>query len=154
MPILRGESWLALDRLLQELIKESFTSIKNQHKSALIHIMNRLNYFRQLSVDLLTMAIKIIDAFDFSEHSLNFNNNLLEFFESILAQGAETDHLKAVLADRFFYKLLRMLTLLNTVDEEIVRDYRNRCVAINYRLLTFGRERCVAMGWGASGVMR
>jgi hypothetical protein len=100
------------------------------------------------------MAIKIIDAFDFSEHSLNFNNNLLEFFESILAQGAETDHLKAVLADRFFYKLLRMLTLLNTVDEEIVRDYRNRCVAITYRLLTFGRERCVAMGWGASGVMR
>jgi hypothetical protein len=128
-----------LDRLLQQLIKESFTSIKNQHKSAFIHIMNRLNYFRQLSVDLLTMAIKIIDAFDFSEHSLTFNNNLLESFQSILAQGAETDHLKAVLADRFFYKTLRMLTLLKIVDDEIMQNYRSRCVAIAYRLLTFGR---------------
>ena len=101
--------------------------------------MNRLNYFRQLSVDLLTMAIKIIDAFDFSEHSLTFNNNLLESFQSILAQGAETDHLKAVLADRFFYKTLRMLTLLKIVDDEIMQNYRSRCVAIAYRLLTFGR---------------
>jgi hypothetical protein len=80
-------------------------------------IISKLNYFGQLTPDLLSLAIKTADAFDLSEHSLNFNNSLLEFFQTILAQGAEADQLKAVLADRFFYKLLRMLTLLNMVDE-------------------------------------
>jgi hypothetical protein len=59
-----------------------------------------------------------------------------------------------MLADRLFYKLLRMLTLLNISEEETTREYRNRCVSIAYRLFAFSKERCLVMGWGASGVMR
>jgi hypothetical protein len=154
MPILRSESWLGFDRLLQQLIRESLGFIKWQYRHALVLILGRLNYFGQLTPDLLALAIKTADAFDFSEPSLNYNHSLLEFLQSILAQGAEGDQLKAVLCDRLFYKLMRMLTLLNMVDEENVREYRSRCVAIAYRLLAFGKERCLAMGWGASGVMR
>jgi hypothetical protein len=94
MPILRSESWLALDRLLQQLIRESFTIIKNQHKNALIPIFAKLNYFGQLSGELAILAVKTMDSFDLSEHSLNFNNSLLEFFQCLLSQNSESDYLK------------------------------------------------------------
>lgn len=88
MPILRSESWLGFDRLLQQLIRESLNFIKWQHRRAIVLILGRLNYFGQLTADLLALAIKTADAFDFSEHSLYYNNSLLDFFQSILAQGA------------------------------------------------------------------
>lgn len=66
MPILRSESWLSLDRLLQQIIRESFSAIKVQHRSPLALIIAKLNYFGQLSADLLALAIKTIDAFDLS----------------------------------------------------------------------------------------
>lgn len=139
MPILRSESWLGLDQLLQQLISESLNFIKWQHRQALVLILGRFNYFGQLTPELLSLTIKTADAFDFSEPSLNYNHSLLEFFQSILAQGSEGDHLKAILYDRLFYKLMRMLTLLNMVEEENLREYRSRCVAIAYRLLDFGK---------------
>jgi hypothetical protein len=80
--------------LLQQLIRDSFSMIKTQHRSSLIPILAKLNYFGQLSTDLLTLAIKTLDCFDYSENSLNYNNNLLEFFQCVLAQGTESDHLK------------------------------------------------------------
>lgn len=52
----------------------------------------------------------------------------------MLSQPSESNYLKELLADKFFYKLLRMLTLLNLLDEETMREYRQRCVAIAYRL--------------------
>ncbi len=145
---------MGFDRLLQQLIRESLGFIKWHYRHAIVLILGRLNYFGQLTPDLLALAIKTADAFDFSEPSLNYNHSLLEFFQSILAQGSEGDQLKGVLCDRLFYKLMRMLTLLNMVDEENVREYRRRCVAIAYRLVSFGKERCLALGWGAFGVMR
>lgn len=102
-------------------------------------ILGKLNFFGQLDPNLLAATLSAADAFDFSEPSLNFNNGLLEFCQALLAQGAEADPLKAVLADRLFYKLLRMLTLLNALEDETMREYRQRCVAIAYRLLAFGK---------------
>jgi hypothetical protein len=66
MPILRSESWLGFDRLLQQLIKESLNFIKWQHRQALVPILGRVNYFGQLTPDLLALVIKTVDAFDFS----------------------------------------------------------------------------------------
>jgi|688.fasta_scaffold1533777_1 hypothetical protein len=66
MPILRNESWVGLDRLLQQLLKDSLNLIKPIHRGSIISILAKLNYFGQLSGDLLVLAIKIIDAFDLS----------------------------------------------------------------------------------------
>jgi hypothetical protein len=125
-----------------------------KHKSAFVPILAKMNYFGQLSGELMVLAIKTVDSFDLSEHTLNFNNNLLEFFQCILSQSSESNYLKEILAEKFFYKMLRMLTLLNLVDEETMREYKNRCVSIAYRLFEFSKDRCLAMGWGATGVMR
>ena len=58
------------------------------------------------------------------------------------------------MADKLFYKLLRMLALLNLIDEETVRDYRSRCINLAYKLFEFSKERCMTIGWGAAGAMR
>lgn len=129
--------------------------IKQKHRMALVSIIAKLNYFGQLSGELMVLILKTIDLFDLSQQSLNYNNNLLEFIQSILCQQqSENSYLKQILAQNFFYKLLRMLTLLNLVSEETMREYKNRCISIAYRLFQLSKSRCMAMGWAAAGIMR
>ena len=51
--------------------------LKQQHRIALVPIVAKLNYFGQLSGELIVLVLKTIDLFDLSEPSLNYNNNLL-----------------------------------------------------------------------------
>lgn len=69
--------------------------LKQQHRIALVPIVAKLNYFGQLSGELIVLVLKTIDLFDLSEPSLNYNNNLLEFIQSILCQQqTENNYLK------------------------------------------------------------
>ncbi len=69
--------------------------LKQQHRIALVPIVAKINYFGQLSGELIVLVLKTIDLFDLSEPSLNYNNNLLEFIQSILCQQqTENNYLK------------------------------------------------------------
>jgi len=66
MTILRSDAWVALDRLLQQLLKESFLAIMSQYRSSIFIIVDKLLFFGQLSPDSLILLIKTMDSFDLS----------------------------------------------------------------------------------------
>ena len=66
-----------MDKLVQQLLKESFLSISPSLKSSMLLVIDKLLLFGQLTSDLLILLIKTMDGFDLSEVSLNYNNSLL-----------------------------------------------------------------------------
>jgi len=138
-----------MDKLVQQLLKESFLSISPSLRSSMLLVIDKLLLFGQLTSDLLILLIKTMDGFDLSEVSLNYNNSLLELlYQRIITQNIpEQTQLAETLADNLFYKLLRMLTVICLLEEETFCEYKSKCVTIVNRLFTFDHDRCLALGW-------
>ena len=102
---------------------------------------------------MVVLAVKTIDYTDLSETSLNYNHQMLTFFHELLT-APNNKQFSYVLAKTFFFKILRMLSLLVYVEDEALRDYKLRLVALAERLFEVERSKCLAIGNSGLNVLR
>ena len=106
-----------------------------------------------MEADLLVLAIKTINYTDFSEGELNYSSEMVGFFGRIVNGDNRGKH-EPVLASNMFYKVFKMVGLLVCVDEDGVKEYRARLVALAERLFEIEREKCLVVANSGVNVLR
>ena len=141
LPILTADTWTALDRLLQNVVRETFRDIKRPYRPGIPELVEKIHHFGQLSCELLSLLVKTVNCYRQEKEILDYNSCCLRLLGAMMRQQLSAD-LRQTLSVYFFYKLLRLLALMPAGQYDLRNDY----VSMASRLLEDDPENCLGMG--------